>query len=855
MGLVWAISLPALAADQASHPAPRSVAADHALPDSRDAKLHAQLRMALQRRAQGSDWAAGSGLPSALRRGDAVLLEVRFASGQTMNEAHDVLMQHGATLQNTLAATLHEVWIPIDRLRELASDASVVRIAPARLARPLASTSQGVAAGNADYWRTFNPSYTGTGITIAVIDSFDKSRIGALQSSGDWPPTARLTCYDVKDIATNPPFTASSCTAGAFGNAGKTHGNATLEIVYDVASGATYRAYDTVTVGDWYNAILDAANVNSSGAALGPVKANVISASLAAPLDGIGDGTAQPGSIAEAAGYARSRGVLVVSAAGDERENHWGGAFQLASSSYHTWDGNSTHIYNFFGNGGIASCIPSGTAIDVSMYWNNWVVSGGHYVANHDYGLYLYENLGSNVSPTWLTVAISDQPQTGGVDFVPQESIQYTTNSSGTTTGGCATNSVSYAIAVVRNAGTTANDNLQVFANAGNDVGSYPLNYRVAARSLDFPADSPNVFSVAAIDVANATTNPQEPFSSEGPVLAAGGDIPVTSPSSDINLKPDLASFDHVTTATYGASAFYGTSAAAAQVSGMAALFMQRFGIQNSATNLINNIVTPLRTIANTGTNDLGTVGKDYQYGYGRLRFQRDAVLAFVQQPTSAAVNAAITPPIKVGIYDGEGKLDSYTLFDALTLALANDPNGGAAVLSGAGIGNMVMGVATYPAAKINLGGNGYTLNAAASAAATPPINLAVTSNPFNVTTGAASKLAFTLQPSAVEAGMPITPAVKVSIEDSNNNVVTSNNTTEVTIMRASCNGIVPAGGGPLTVTNGVATFSGLTLHSAGTSVQLQASATGLFAANSAAFNVSANPDFIFTGGFEACIP
>ena len=110
---------------------------------------------------------------------------------------------------------------------------------------------------------------------------------------------------------------------------------------------------------------------------------------------------------------------------------------------------------------------------------------------------------------------------------------QCPTSSIGTTTSGCTTNSVAYAVAVVRNAGTTANDNLQVFADVGNSAGAYALNYRVTARSLDFPADSPNVLSVAAIDVANATTNPQEPFSSEGPVLAAGGGIPSSSPATD----------------------------------------------------------------------------------------------------------------------------------------------------------------------------------------------------------------------------------------------------------------------------------------------------------------------------------
>jgi len=115
--------------------------------------------------------------------------------------------------------------------------------------------------------------------------------------------------------------------------------------------------------------------------------------------------------------------------------------------------------------------------------------------------------------------------------------------------------------------------------------------------------------------------------------------------------------------------------------------------------------------------------------------------------------------------------------------------------------------------------------------------------------------LAFTVQPASVVAGSVIAPTVKVSVEDSNNNVVTSNNTASITIVRTSCSGVVPVGGGPLTVSNGVAAFPSLTLQSVGTGVQLQATASGLTSATSSAFNVTANPDFIFQSGFQTCIP
>ncbi len=405
---------------------------------------------------------------------------------------------------------------------------------------------------------------------------------------------------------------------------------------------------------------------------------------------------------------------------------------------------------------------------------------------------------------------------------------------------------------VVRVSGTATNDNLQVFANVpkAKDV------LLRTARSLDFPADSPNVLSVAAIDVAKNTNDPTEPFSSEGPVLATGGGLPSNpNPATDTNLKPDLASFDHVSTVSYGPSGFYGTSAATPHVAGMAALFMQRFGVQTSATNLDNNIIAPLRAIAATGSNDLGSpAGRDYSYGYGRLRFQRDAALGFVQQPSNTLVNTAITPSIKVGIYDGESKLDSYTLFDNLALTIGNDPNGGAAGLS-VGSETFSSGVFTFNTTKIDLGGIGYTLKATASDAATPPINLTTTSNAFNITTGTPKKLVFMQQPTAVFAGHAITPPVSVKVEDINNNLVNSDNTTAVTLKRTTCTGQIPIGGGPVTVTAGVATFPNLTLYALASNAQLGASATSLTAATSVAFNVKANTDIVFRGGFESCSP
>ena len=90
---------------------------------------------------------------------------------------------------------------------------------------------------------------------------------------------------------------------------------ATLRIAYDMAPGATFIIRDP---DQWR---LD--YKHQVWRTL-PVR-NVSSASLSMPLDGIGDGTAHPDRLQEAAGNARTGGVLPINSAGNYRRQHWGG--------------------------------------------------------------------------------------------------------------------------------------------------------------------------------------------------------------------------------------------------------------------------------------------------------------------------------------------------------------------------------------------------------------------------------------------------------------------------------------------------------------------------------------------------
>ena len=106
---------------------------------------------------------------------------------------------------------------------------------------------------------------------------------------------------------------------------------------------------------------------------------------------------------------------------------------------------------------------------------------------------------------------------------------------------------------------------------------------------------------------------------------------------------------------------------------------------------------------------------------------------------------------------------------------------------------------------------------------------------------GPPAKLAFVQGPSNTTAGVAMTPAVKVAVEDANGNVETSDNATTVSLAIATNpGGGTLSGGAAVTVASGIATFPGLSIDKAGTGYTLAASSTPSYTgATSTAFNVA----------------
>ncbi|MGA2501118.1 MAG: FKBP-type peptidyl-prolyl cis-trans isomerase, partial [Tepidisphaeraceae bacterium] len=103
----------------------------------------------------------------------------------------------------------------------------------------------------------------------------------------------------------------------------------------------------------------------------------------------------------------------------------------------------------------------------------------------------------------------------------------------------------------------------------------------------------------------------------------------------------------------------------------------------------------------------------------------------------------------------------------------------------------------------------------------------------FNIggeTPTSATHLVFTQQPTNVPVGQAIAPAITVTLEDSSNNPVTSSNTSVTLAIASGPNGAVLSGTTTILLQNGVATFSDLSIGSAGiyTLAATGASLTGI---------------------------
>jgi hypothetical protein len=204
------------------------------------------------------------------------------------------------------------------------------------------------------------------------------------------------------------------------------------------------------------------------------------------------------------------------------------------------------------------------------------------------------------------------------------------------------------------------------------------------------------------------------------------------------------------------------------------------------------------------------------------------AQLLIATQPPSS-VTAGSTFGLTVDVEDAYGNLvTGYS--GSVTLTLAGGPSG--ANLAGTLSVSVSNGAASFSGLSIDQVAGGYTIQASA-----PGLTTATTTT-VGVTPGTAAQL-------VVEAGLPATVTagasfgLTVSVEDAYGNLESSydSNVTIALIGGPSGAGLIGTLVEP--AKNGVANFSGLSIDQADSGYQLQAQASGIASADTAAFSVS----------------
>jgi hypothetical protein len=207
------------------------------------------------------------------------------------------------------------------------------------------------------------------------------------------------------------------------------------------------------------------------------------------------------------------------------------------------------------------------------------------------------------------------------------------------------------------------------------------------------------------------------------------------------------------------------------------------------------------------------------------------AKMAYLQQPSSGTAGTPLGTLV-VAVEDiNSNVLVGDTSTVTLTLSHGTFSNGQTTVSAQA-----VDGIATFKNLVISAPGS-YILRATD----TNP-NLDPGYGPVTINASPSAELGFVQQPTGATAGTAISPPVTVTVEDANGNTATGDTST-VTLTLSSGTFSNGASTASASAVNGVATFSGLVINSAGT-YTLAASDGSLTGATSSPFTISAATSF-----------
>ena len=632
---------------------------------------------------------------------------------------------------------------------------------------------------------------------LAAIDSvagvelpdYARLRTGPVNSQGDSVHKADL----VRALAAPGPYTgtgikvgiisdgctnrATAVAAGELPAAGITmhptllvagdEGTAMGQIIYDLAPGAQLFGVGPSTSADMPTAI---SWLISQGC-------QVIVDDTFYP----GQGWFEDGSVAVAARNAvTSSGRVYVSAAGNEADDHYQGLYSpITGDTLHDYKSGTGE------DGALDLNLPAGGTVTIYLQWNDQFGASGN-----NYDLYLGDPATSTIVASSTTV----QSGTG----IPREIVSYT--NSGTTTK---------ALQVLINKASGVAKTVELFVLGAGIVAD---DDAVISDSIVGTPAVEEVISVGAMYHADPGLDAVESFSAAGPST-------ISFPSSQTRQTPTLIGVDRVSVMNVGTfgTEFWGTSAAAPHIAAICALMLQK-----------NPAATPtqIRTALTGGAIDKGTVGFDYDFGYGLA----DALAAVnlvpvpeiaVEQPSGTDLTDG-TSTIAYGSSNvGVGVTKTFTIRNTGTASLT----GLAVTKDGTNSADFTLG--SLGATSLAAGGSttfDVTFTPAASGSRTAAIHIAsndADENPFDIA----------LTGTGVDPQVSVTVAASSMAEDAAGTMVFTFTRTGSTAAALTANFTV---GGTATLTSdytqsGAATFTATT-------------GTVTFAAGSATATVAVDP-------------
>ena len=190
------------------------------------------------------------------------------------------------------------------------------------------------------------------------------------------------------------------------------------------------------------------------------------------------------------------------------------------------------------------------------------------------------------------------------------------------------------------------------------------------------------------------------------------------------------------------------------------------------------------------------------------------AKLAYTTAPGNSTAGNTIAGPPSVTVQDSFGNTVTSSIA-SITVAIGMNPGSG--TLSGTTTKNAVSGVANFNDLSVEKSGTGYTLAASATGLT------GATSSAFNVSAGAANKLAFSVQPGNAGAGVALSGPPTVVVQDGFGNTVTSSTASITAAIASNPGGGVLTGTTTRNASSGVAVFTGLGVTQPGTGYTLSA--------------------------------